>query len=93
MLRTDACLCREDATERLLDAAVIAEDEWPGPLTRLKKWLTWRLIYAGNGTTMQPVSVLRALLLMLLHTCMGQVLALGGPGFWGACIGSQKLPV
>ena len=39
----------ENATERLLDAAYMAEDEWPGPLTRLKGWLTWRIIYAGNG--------------------------------------------
>ncbi|CAL8470017.1 g9559 [Coccomyxa elongata] len=43
----------EDATERLLDVATIEEDEWPGPLTRLKDWLTWRLIYAGNG--IEPV--------------------------------------
>jgi hypothetical protein len=40
---------REDATERLLDVASIEEDEWPGPVTRLKDWLTWRIIYAGNG--------------------------------------------
>jgi hypothetical protein len=47
-------MCREDATERLLDAACMTEAEWPGPLTRLKGWLTWRIIYAGNGETMQP---------------------------------------
>lgn len=41
----------EDATERLLDAAYVAESEWPGPLTRLRGWLTWRIIYAGNGAT------------------------------------------
>lgn len=39
----------ENATERLLDAAYMADYEWPGPLTRLKGWLTWRIIYAGNG--------------------------------------------
>ena len=48
-------LCREDATERLLDAACMTENEWPGPLTRLKGWLTWRIIYAGNGEDMQPM--------------------------------------
>ena len=48
-----AWACREDATERLLDAAVIYQNEWPGTLSRLKGWLTWRLIYAGNGMTLQ----------------------------------------
>ncbi|CAL5218834.1 g565 [Coccomyxa viridis] len=43
----------ENATERLLDAAYMADHEWPGPLTRLKGWLTWRIIYAGNG--IEPV--------------------------------------
>lgn len=42
-------VCREDATQRLLDVATIEENEWPGPLVRLKDWLTWRIIYAGNG--------------------------------------------
>lgn len=45
----DLIACREDATERLLTVATIKADEWPGWLTRLKDWLTWRIIYAGNG--------------------------------------------
>ena len=47
----------ENATERLLDAAYMAEDDWPGPLTRLKGWLTWRIIYAGNGEESCPPGI------------------------------------
>ena len=43
------CLFREGATQRLLDAAAMSDDEWPGKWTRLRDWLIWRLVYAGNG--------------------------------------------
>lgn len=45
-----ACVSvREGATQRLLDVASISEDEWPGKWTRLRDWLIWRMVYAGNG--------------------------------------------
>ena len=43
------CCIREGATQRLLDVASIAEEEWPKRMTRLRDWVIWRLVYAGNG--------------------------------------------
>ena len=45
---------REAATERLLDVASIEEDEWPNRVARVKDWIIWRLVYAGNGAHAAP---------------------------------------
>lgn len=47
---------REGATQRLLDVASLAEEEWPNRMTRLRDWIIWRLVYAGNGALAQPLS-------------------------------------
>jgi hypothetical protein len=46
---------REGATQRLLDVASITEEEWPKRMTRLRDWIIWRLVYAGNGAPPKPV--------------------------------------